>query len=116
MIRPPPVDSPSEHLLVLPVGVRYPDGRWFSSFCAAKDDLLAVGRLALAEVPDRRVRACELHNRAVARVDPADLSAAPSQLRLEIAVEVIDVRTLGLVLSGDLGTGQAARDEDGPVP
>ena len=52
---------------------------------------------------------------AVARVEPADFRAATRELGLIVAVEVVDVRAMGLKFPGNPGLRQAAREENGAV-
>jgi hypothetical protein len=48
----------------------------------------------------------------VARIEPADFDAASGQVGLVVAVEGIEVWTLGLVFPRNLGSGEPAREEN----
>src|SRR5262249_17884949 len=82
---------------------------------ATEGQVPAVPRLAGAEVPGRRPALRQDGDAPVARVEPADLGAASRELGLVVAVEVVDVGPLRLEVPGDLGTGEARREEDGAV-
>ena len=68
---------------------------------AAESDLTAIGRLAAAKVPHRRVGAGKRGNSRVARIQLADLRPPSGQLRFEIALEMVGVWPLRLKFPRD---------------
>src|SRR5262247_1553355 len=90
------VKTASEEARVAAIGVHAPDGRRTTGLCTAENDVLAVGGFGGAKIPDGRVALGEAREVPIARIKTTDLGAALGETRLEVAIEMIRVRTLRL--------------------
>src|SRR5437868_1200839 len=97
------------------VGVHHPDCRRIARCGPAEDDLLAVRRLARAEIPAVFLRWRQVGDAAIADFHAAEADASLGHFRLKLAVEMVEVRLADAVLPGDFGTGNSAGKEDSAV-
>src|SRR5262245_4428137 len=115
MISAEVVDAGGELMLIAAVGVHAPDRRRLASFGAAEDDLLAVLRGATANGPVAFDPSGERLHLAIVWVQSRDPRAAFGALGLEVAIEVIDIRAVGLMFPRNLRASGALGEQDRAV-
>ena len=111
MVRPTIVDPLGQSLRISPIVIHSPDRRRLARGRAAEEDALAIRRFAGPEIPDTLTGCGELACPPRARIPSTDPSSAAREFRFVIAIEMICVRSLGLVLPRHLGPGKSLRKQ-----
>ena len=89
MVRARVVEATGNEACLPAIGIHHPNCRRPAGLRSAEHDLFPIRRFAGAEIPNRKFVVRKPRHGSVPRIQPADFRAATGEVRLEIAIEMV---------------------------